>query len=41
MNNDIFAGFIAKDFSNYVGKGVFPDDLKHADVTPVHKMKDK
>ena len=41
MNNDIFAGFIAKDFNNCVGKGVFSDDLEHADVTPVHKMKDR
>ena len=41
MNKDIFAGFIAKNFNNCVDKGVFPDDLKHAHVTPVHKMKDK
>ena len=41
MNKDIFAGFIAKDFSNCVDKGVFPDDLKHADVTRIHKKKDK
>ena len=41
MNKDIFAGFIAKDFSNCVDKGLFPDDLKHGDVTPVHKKKDK
>ena len=41
MNNDIFAGFIAKDFNNCVGKGVFSDDLEHVDVTPVHKMKDR
>ena len=41
MNKDIFTGFIAKDFNNCVDKGVFPDDLKHADVTPVHKKKDK
>ena len=41
MNKDIFAGFIAKDFNNCADKGVFPDDLKHADVTPIHKKKDK
>ena len=41
MNKDIFADFIAKDFNNCVDKGVFPDDLKHADVTPIHKKKDK
>ena len=41
INKDIFAGFIAKNFSNCVDEGVFPDDLKHADVTPIHKKKNK
>ena len=41
MNKDIFTGLIAKDFNNRVDKGVFPDDLMHADVTPIHKKKDK
>ena len=41
MNKDIFANFIAKDFNNCVDKGVFPDDLKDADVTPIHEKKDK
>ena len=41
MNKDIFAGFIAKYFDNTADKGVFPDDIKHADVTPIHKKKDK
>ena len=41
MNEDIFACFIAKDFNNCVDEGVFPDDLKHADVTPIQKKKDK
>ena len=41
MNNNIFADFIDKDLYNCVDKGVFPDDLKHADVTPVHKKKGK
>ena len=40
MNQYIFAGFIAKNFNNCVDKGVFPDDLRHADVTPIHKKKD-
>ena len=34
---DIFAGFVAKDFNNCGEKGVFPDDLKHADFTWIHK----
>ena len=29
--------FIAKDFNNCIDEGVFPDDLKHADVTIAHK----
>ena len=41
MNKYIFASFIDKDFNNCVDKGVFPDDLKHADATPVHKKKAK
>ena len=41
MNKDIFAGFIAKDFNNCFDKGLLPDDLKHADVTPIHKKKGK
>ena len=41
MNKNSFSGFIAKDFNKCADKGVFPDDLKHADVTPIHKKKDK
>ena len=41
MNKDSFASFIAKDFNDCIDKGVFPDDLKYADVTPVHKKKGK
>ena len=40
-NKDICVGFIANNFNNCVDKGVFPDDLKHVHVTPVHKKKDK
>ena len=41
MNKYISAGFIAKDLNNCVDKGVFPDDLKHADVTQFIKRKTK
>ena len=41
MNKDVFAGFIVKVFNNCVDQGIFPDDLQHDDVTPVHKKKDK
>ena len=37
----MFTGFIAKDFDNCIDNGEFPDDVKHADVTPVYKKKDK
>ena len=33
--------FVAKDFNNCVDKGAFQDDLKHTDITPVHKKKGK
>ena len=33
--------FVAKHFNNCADKGAFQDDLKHADVTPVHKKKGK
>ena len=41
VNKDIFAGFIAEDFNNCVDESVFQGGLKHADVTPVYKKKDK
>ena len=41
MNEDIFTCFIAKDLNNCIDKDVFPDGLKHVDVTPVHKKKEK
>ena len=41
MNKYIFTGFIAKEFNNCVDKGVFPDDLKNANVTSIQKKKDK
>ena len=41
MNKYIFDGFIAKDFNSCVDKDVFPDELKHADVTPINKKKGK
>ena len=41
MNEAIFASFIAKDVDNGIIQGVFPDDLKHAGVTPVHKKRQR
>ena len=36
MNKDIYANFIMDHF-NYCIYGKFPDELRHADVIPVHK----
>ena len=35
MNGTSFASFINKDFNNCIDKVLFPDNLKHVDVTPV------
>ena len=37
MNKDIFANFITDHFNYCIAHGEFPDELKHADVIPVHK----
>ena len=38
MNKDILRLF---QLNNCVDKDVFPNELKHADVTPIHAKKDK
>ena len=35
-NKDHFSYFISASFSNAVNKGVFPDELKHADIKPIY-----
>ena len=41
MNKDIFANFIT-DHCNYcIAYGEFPDELKHANVIPIHKKNEK
>ena len=37
MKKDIFADFITDHFNYCIAYGEFPDELKHADVIPVHK----
>ena len=37
INKDIFDNFITDHFNYYIANGEFPDELKHADVIPVHK----
>ena len=41
MNKDIFANFITDHFNYCIAYGEFPDELKHADVIPVHKKNEK
>ena len=41
LNKDIFAKFISNNFNHCIDEGKFPYELKHADVIPVHKKKDK
>ena len=41
LNKDIFVKFISNNFSHCIDEGEFPYELKHADVIPVHKKKDK
>ena len=40
-NKDIFANFITDHFNYCIAYGEFSDELKHADVIPVHKKNEK
>ena len=41
INKDIFANIITDHFNYCIANGEFPDELKHADVIPVHKKNEK
>ena len=41
MNKDIFATFITDHFHYCIAYGEFLDELKHANVIPVHKKNEK
>ena len=41
MNKDIFANFITDHFNYCTAYGEFPDELKHADIIPLHKNNEK
>ena len=41
MNKYIFANFIRDQLNYCIAHGEFPDELKHADVIPVHKKNEK
>ena len=40
-NKDFFSYFISASFNNAVNKGVFPDELKHADIKPIYKKESR
>ena len=37
LNIDLFSSFMSQHFYYCLSIGKFPDELKHADVIPVHK----
>ena len=41
LNKDLIAKFIAENFNSCIDKGEFPSELKHADIAPIHKKKDR
>ena len=41
LNIDLFNSFICQHFNYCISIGEFPNELKRADVIPVHKKKDK
>ena len=41
LNKDLIAKFIAENFNSWIDKAEFPSELKHADIVPIHKKKDK
>ena len=41
LNIDLFSSFICQNFNYCISIGKFPNELKHADVIPVHKKNDK
>ena len=41
LNIDLFSSFICQHFNYCISIGEFPNKLKHADVIPVYRKKDK
>ena len=41
LNIDLFSSFICQHFNYCISKSEFPNELKHADVIPAHKKKNK
>ena len=41
LSKALIAKFIAENFNSCIDEGEFPSELKHADIVPIHKKKDK
>ena len=41
LNKDLIATFIAENFNFCIDQGEFPYELKHANIVPIHKKKNK
>ena len=41
LKKDLIAKFLAENFNSCTDKGEFPSELKHANIVPIHKKKDK
>ena len=41
LNKDLIATSIVENFNFCIDQGEFPYELKHADIVPIHKKKDK
>ena len=41
LNKDLIAKLVAENCNSCIDKGEFPFELKHADIVPIHKRKDK
>ena len=40
-NTDLFSYFISASFNNAINKAVYLDELKHADIKPIHKKESR
>ena len=41
LNKNLIAKFKVENFNSCIDEGEFPSELKHADMVPIHKEKDK
>ena len=41
LNKDLIAKFVAENFNSCFNECEFPSELKHPDIVPIHKKKDK